>query len=213
MKKTIRINGIPTAMFLFFAIISLVLLSIPFFLPGILENEPPLDMIATKVIAIATMAIPAVTGVVLFGFALYWYLFTLEVSQSQVIISAPLRKDVVLTREEITAFGLVSFGPRDTRLYVCNTDKEIIWAFYRQHMEVCKRLFGEKHYHKLIETEEKSWIMAVGVFIYCQQTNVYRLPYGSRKCMKTMSQILNMEPTPTGIGCASLWSSAAGEFR
>ena len=209
MEKKIRINGIPMAMFLFFVIAAFVV----FLIPCTLINEPAPDTVETRIIVTISIACAVVIGAVLFGYGLYCYLFTLEVSPSRVIFSAPLRKDVVLTREEITAFGLVSFGSRDTRLYVCNTDKEIIWAFYRQHMEVCKRLFGEKHYHKLIETEEKSWIMAVGVFIYCQQSNVYRLPYGNRKCMKTMSQILNMEPTPTGIGCASLWSSAAGEFR
>jgi hypothetical protein len=214
MKKTIRINGIPTAMFLFFAIISLVLLSIPFFLPGILENEPPLDMIATKVIAIATMAIPAVTGVVLFGFALYWYLFTLEVTPSQVVFSAPFHKTVVLAREEITAFGLISYyGQRDIRLYICEADRETVWAFFQQNPEKCKIFFGEKDYYELLETEEKSWNMAIGVYIFCRQPGVYLLPQGNIKSMKVMEQIINMKPTLTGSGCASLWSSTAGEFQ
>ena len=204
MEKTLRINGIPTAMFLFFAIISLVLLSIPFFLSGILENEPPLDMIATKVIAIATMAIPTVTGAILLGFALYWYLFTLEITPSQVVFSAPFHKAVVLTREEITAFGLVSFGPRDCRFYICEADREIIWDFYRKHTDECIKYFGEKDYGELLQTEEKIWVMAVGVYVRYRQQGVYILPYGSVKSMKSMAQILNMEQTPTGCRCTEL---------
>lgn len=208
MEKKIRIHGIHTARFLFYVIIALLL----FLIPCTLANVP--DFVEIKFIMITVTALFAVPGTALFGFALYWYLFTLEVSPTQVIFSAPLRKAVILTREEITAFGLISYyGQRDIRLYVCEADRETVWAFFRQNPEKCKIFFGEKDYYKLLETEEKSWTMAMGVYIFCRQPSVYLLPHGNVKSMKTMERIINMKPTLTGSGCASLWSSTAGEFQ
>ena len=209
MKTRLRLNGIPTAMFMFLASVALMML----LLPCALTNEPAPDTVEAKIVVTISIVCAVVIGAVLFGYGLYCYLFTLEVSPTQVSYSAPFRKTVVLARDEITAFGLMSYyGRRDVRFYVCVADKEAMLTFYQQNTEKCKLLFENKDYHKLLETENGNWTMAIGVYILCRQPGVYLLPYGNVKSMKTMEQIINMKATPTGSGCANLWNATVTEF-
>ena len=209
MKNTLRINGISTAKFLFLVIVAMILL----LLSCILGSKLDRNLVEVKDVAIVAMVIFVGIGSLVLGVSLYWYLFTLEVSPTQVSYSAPFRKAVVFTRDEITAFGLMSYyGQRDIRFYVCAADKETVWAFYRQNTDKCELLLEKKDYHKLLESEDKNWVMAMGVYILCRQPGVYLLPAGSVKSMKAMEQIINMKATPTGSGCSHMWNATVTEF-
>ena len=109
---------------------------------------------------------------------------------SYICMKEPMRKDVIIPKDKLTAFGEVHFAPRDTKLYFCDAPADQVWAFFEEHLQDCKRVFRNLPYQKYSVTPEGRWAMAVGIYVFYRQNGVYILENSQEEYLVTIAKFM-----------------------
>lgn len=147
--------------------------------------------------------------IVILIYATFHYKKQAIIGTSGICIKNPLRKEITIPKDKLTAFGEVRFAPRDSKLYFCNAPSKSIWDFYEEHLEDCKRVFRNLPYQKYSATPEGCWAMAVGIYVFYRQDGVYFLENSKEKYRVTIEKILEQDSTNIDI-CKNLLKNLYG---
>ena len=154
-----------------------------------------------RLIIVIILIFACIPLLALLAYICFHYLKHAIVSPSGVQMKIPMHKEVTISREQVTAFGIAHFGPRDTKLYFCYAPSETILTFFESHLDDCKRLFRNLPYEEYRKTQEGQWQMAVGIYVYFKQAGVYILENGNRDNINQIEELIREKPINIDI-CA-----------
>ena len=177
--KPIQIRSWSGANIAFILCCSVLLLTIP--LCFVAASEVDITIEAQVICIVLTLISLIIPVIVLIALSLFHFHKKFVLTSKAVYVYIPGHLKEEIPHQNTVAFGLACFAPRCRRLYLCCAPKNRIMQFYDTHQDECKRLFRNLSYDKLCETEDGTWMMAVGIYVYHKQRDVYFLDCGNKK--------------------------------
>ena len=145
-------------------------------------------------IAIMILILAFMPALALLVYIFYHHMKQAVVNPSGVLFKRPMQNNIMIPMERLTAFGIVHFAPRDTKLYFCDAAPETILAFFENHLEECARIFRNLPYRECCKTSEGQWQMAVGIYVYFKQEGVYILKNGDETNLNMIEDLVQKKP-------------------
>lgn len=195
--KPIQIRSWSSGTISFILCCSVLLLTIP--LSFVVASEVDIRTDAQMICVVLTLFSLIIPAVFMVALSLFHFQKRFVMTNNAVYVYVPWHIKKELPIEDIRAFGLACFAPRSSRLYLCCAPKERIMQFYYAHQSECKRLFRNLSYERLCQTEDGIWMMAVGVYVYLKQHDIYFLDYGNQKRVTFLETAIGKSATNIDI--------------
>ena len=126
------------------------------------------------------------------------YATILTVHKDRLIYSCPFRHPQVIEVSRLSAYGLISWFVKTSKLYFCIASEDAIWQFYDSNPDKREALFGKHTADRLKETENGRWQLAVGMYVKENPTEVYYIGDGTIERLGEIKKVIIREPVNTG---------------
>ena len=180
-------------MFLFF-LASAVLLSAPVVellrWLAVSGNYRDHFLLAIIVVLLTAYSIPLIA---LICYSIHHFAKGIRINTNQITCFTLFKHDTV-SMESVTAWGTVTFSPRNTKIFLCIATKNSIREFYETHRSDCEKIYGTDRFGQLSRSEEGQWILELTTYLLYKPTDAFFLDYGNRKRVAELTKLMPDPP-------------------